>query len=317
MATRIHWTLDAIDSQASSINTVGTFDGLHRGHQTILQEVKREAEATGAIATVVTFSPHPQVVLRNPNRPPVKTLTTDAEKLALLSAARIDRVVVIPFTVEFSKTSSEAFVREILFQRIGMSGVVLGHDHGFGKNREGDFAVMARLGAELKFSVRELPPFEIDGIVLSSTRIRELLAKGEVATAARFLGRHYQFTATVVRGEGRGRTLGFPTANLAPGNPDKLIPGHGVYAVRVQHSGKTVPGMMNIGTRPTFQHSTESIEVHLLDYDQELYGEKLTVEVVERLRPEQRFASAAELVKQLERDRETAREALEAATRYL
>lgn len=305
---QIYWTIDDLVREESSINTVGTFDGLHRGHQTILQEVRREADERRAMATVVTFSPHPQIVLRNANRPPVKILTTDDEKIALLEAARIDRVVVIPFTLEFSKTASAAFVRDILFQRIGMSGAVLGHDHGFGKNRQGDFAEMAQLGRELGFTVRELPPFEMDGVALSSTRVRELLLHGEVSKAARLLGRPYQFSATVVRGEGLGRELGFPTANLQPDNMDKLVPVSGVYAVRVRAGPQVLPGMMNIGMRPTFQGTRQTIEVHIFDFEENLYGRKLTIEFVERLRAEQRFDSKAALIAQLERDREAARE---------
>jgi len=311
MATHVYSKLEDVARQASSITTVGTFDGLHRGHQTILEEMRREAAARNAITTVVTFSPHPQLVLQNPNRPRVKILTTDAEKIALLEAAGIDRVVIIPFTLEFSRTSSEQFVREILFARIGASGVVLGHDHGFGKNREGDFAVMARLGVELNFSVRELPPFEIDGVVLSSTRIREMLSKGEAGRAARFLGRPYQFSATVVRGDSRGRELGFPTANLQPDDVDKLIPAHGVYAVRVHLEHGVFGGMMNIGSRPTFQKSAESLEVHIFDFAGQLYGKPLTVEFVERLRDERGFGSVSELIEQLKHDRTIAREILE------
>jgi len=307
MPTQIYRTLEAVACHAQSINTVGTFDGLHCGHQTILQEVRKEATERGALATVVTFSPHPQLVLKNPNRPPVRILTSDDEKLALLEAAQIDRLVIIPFTLEFSSTSSEVFVRDVLFHRIGMSGVVLGHDHGFGKNREGDFALMARIGAELQFTVRELPPFEMNGSVISSTRVRELLIQGEVAKATRFLGRPYQLAATVVRGDGRGRSLGFPTANLEPENPDKLIPAHGVYAVRVHHGTQMLEGMMNIGVRPTFAKSTETIEAHLFDFDEELYGKKLPIEFIERLRAERSFASAAELVEQLKVDRASAK----------
>jgi len=317
MATQIYRTLDDVVRQPSSINTVGTFDGLHLGHQTILHEVRREAAERGASATVVTFSPHPQLVLRNPNRPPVKILTTDSEKITMLQAAKIDRIVVVPFTLEFSKTSSDAFVREILFQRIGMSGVVLGHDHGFGKNREGDIALMARLGAELDFSVRELPPFEIDGVVLSSTRIRELFSKGEVSKAARFLGRPYQFTATVVRGDGRGRELGFPTANLQVDDPDKLVPARGVYAVQVHLGRKKFGGMSNIGTRPTFQTNNETIEVNIFDLDEDLYGKKMTVELIERLRAEKAFAAVTELIEQLEQDRNAAQRVLAADANFI
>jgi riboflavin kinase/FMN adenylyltransferase len=310
MATRVHRTLQDIVCQRSSLNTVGTFDGVHRGHQTILDELRREAEECGASTTVVTFSPHPQVVLRNPGRPPVKTLTTDDEKIASFETAKIDRVVVIPFTIEFSRTPSEQFVRDILFERIGMSGVVLGHDHGFGRNREGDFALMARLGTELGFTVRELPPFEQDGMVVSSTRIRELLSHGEVDKAMRLLGRPYQFAAKVVRGDGRGRQIGFPTANLEIDDSNKLIPLHGVYAVRVQAGARALAGMMNIGTRPTFGKSGESIEVHILDFADDLYGTTLTVKFIQRLRSEQTFDSAAALVAQLKLDREAAKLAI-------
>jgi riboflavin kinase/FMN adenylyltransferase len=312
MPTQIFRTLDDVACQPQSINTVGTFDGLHRGHQTILEEVRREAGERGALATVVTFSPHPQLVLRHPDRPPVKILTTDKEKLALLEAANIDRVVIIPFTIDFSGTSSESFVRDILYERIGMSGVVLGHDHGFGKNREGDFAAMERLGAELHFTVRELPPFEVEGVTVSSTRIRECLLKGEVAPAAGFLGRPYQLSAAVVRGDGRGRTMGFPTANLEVDNNDKLVPAHGVYAVRVHRRNTIISGMMNIGVRPTFQEQTEAIEVHLFDFNDDLYGERLTVEFIERLRAEQKFTSATELIEQLTVDQQGAKHVLEA-----
>lgn len=314
MPTQIYWTLEEVAHQARSINTVGTFDGLHRGHQSILLEVRREAARRGAISTVVTFSPHPQVVLRKPQRPPVRILSTDTEKLALLQATRIDRVVVIPFTLDFSRTSSEVFVREILCRRIGMSGAVLGHDHGFGRNREGDFATMQRLGAELNFIVRELPPFEVDGVVLSSTRIRELLLKGDVVAAARFLGRPYQLSAQVVRGDGRGRSLGFPTANLNPESADKFVPAHGVYAVQVHHQQQQFLGMMNIGVRPTFRAPKETLEVHLFDFVGELYGETLTVEFVQRLRAEQDFGSVAALAAQLANDRALARQLLTPAS---
>jgi len=312
MPTQIFRTLDEVAYQPQSINTVGTFDGLHRGHQTILEEVRREAGERGALATVVTFSPHPQLVLRHPDRPPVRILTTDKEKLALLETAQIDRVVIIPFTIDFSGTSSESFVRDILYKRIGISGVVLGHDHGFGKNREGDFAAMARIGAELHFTVRELPPFEIDGVTVSSTRVRECLLKGEVARAAGLLGRPYQISATVVRGDGRGRTMGFPTANLEINDNDKLVPAHGVYAVRVHRGMRSISGMMNIGVRPTFQEQTETMEVHLFDFNGNLYGERLAVDFIERVRAEQRFASTTELVAQLTVDQQAAKNVLDA-----
>lgn len=313
MPTKVFRGLEEVVFHANSINTIGTFDGLHRGHQTILAEVRREAQERDAVSTVVTFSPHPQLVLRRQDRPPVKVLTTDAEKVALLEAAGIDRVVVIPFTLEFSRTASQDFVREVLFRRIGMSGVVLGHDHGFGKNREGDFALMQRLGEDFGFTVRELPPFDIDGVVLSSTRVRDVLSQGDVKMAAKLLGRPYRFSARVIQGVGRGRQIGFPTANLLPELPDKLIPARGVYAVRVHRGAQTLGGMMNIGLRPTFDATVETIEVHVFAFDDNLYGETLSIEFVDRLRDEQRFAGADDLVMQLRRDREQALQRLAAA----
>ncbi|MDZ7343388.1 MAG: bifunctional riboflavin kinase/FAD synthetase [candidate division KSB1 bacterium] len=311
MAIRIYRELEKVAPDPRSVVTVGTFDGLHRGHQAIIQKLKQEAQKGGRHTTVVTFEPHPQLVLQRPDKPPVHILTTVEEKIALLREANLDRLVVIPFTLEFSRTSSEDFVRDILVRRIGMQAIVIGHDHGFGKNREGDIETLRKMGQALGFEVREVPPFEIDGVVISSTRVRQALAHGEVELAAYYLGRPYSLSGTVVRGEGRGQKLGFPTANLFPTHDSKLVPAEGVYAVWVERatSPRDVPspqkhrGMMNIGYRPTFGNSVRVLETHLFDFSGELYGERLTVHFVARLRNEQKFDSAHELMAQLHRDR--------------
>jgi riboflavin kinase/FMN adenylyltransferase len=313
MATQILRGLEQIQPDPSSVITVGTFDGLHRGHQAILQELKRETRARQGSATVITFEPHPQLVLQRPDKPPVHILSTIEEKIALLGVEEIHRLVVIPFTLEFSRTPSEIFVHEILHRRIGMQAIVIGHDHGFGKNREGDIATLERMGREVGFDVREVPPYEMDGIVISSTRIREALLRGEVEKACRYLGRPYRLSGNVVAGEGRGHGLGFPTANVIPTHDKKLVPAEGVYAVWVEretdskgglseHGDRRYYGMMNIGRRPTFGSISSTLEVHLIDFAGELYGEMLTIHFVARLRDEQRFDSPQALAEQLHQD---------------
>ena len=319
MATQIFRRLEDIQLDTRSIITVGTFDGLHRGHQEIIRALKKEARARQGSTTVVTFDPHPQVVLQRPDKPPVQILSTAAEKIALLQHENVDRVLVIPFTLEFSRRASENFVREILCQRVGLQAMVVGHDHGFGKNREGDFATLQRLGAELGFAVHEVPPFELGGVTLSSSKVREALLNGEVEKAVEYLGRQYVLSGSVEHGDERGRTLGFPTANLQMPDDNKLTPANGVYAVWVEivdaaaarpEAAKKYPAMLNIGLRPTFGKLTRTIEAHLLDFSGELYGATLNVYLVKRLRNEQKFESPAALVAQLYRDQEAARQAL-------
>jgi riboflavin kinase/FMN adenylyltransferase len=305
MATQLYRSLEQVQYDPRSVITVGTFDGLHCGHQAILAELKQKARARQGNATVVTFDPHPQVVLQRPDKPPVQILTTTEEKLALLRQEGIDRIVVIPFTLQFSRTPSETFVREILWQRIGMQAVVIGHDHGFGKNREGDFATLERMGKELNFAVDEVPPYEMNGVTLSSTRVREALLDGEVEKASRYLGRSYNLTGVVTAGDGRGKTLGFPTANVAPIDDKKLVPANGVYAVWVESEKlKTKhPGMMNIGYRPTFGKTARMLEVHVLDFSGDLYGANLTIHFAAKLRNEQKFDSSQGLMAQLQQDK--------------
>jgi len=317
MASQIFRSLEEVRFDPNGVITVGTFDGLHRGHQAILDELKQEAAARKGRATVVTFDPHPQIVLQRPDKPPAQILTTTEEKLALLQQKEVDRIFVIPFTVEFSRTPSEAFVREILHRRVGMQAMVIGHDHGFGKNREGDFATLERMGKELRFAVKEVSPFETNGVTLSSTKVREALLNGEIEKASQYLGRPYALAGLVERGEERGRMLGFPTANLRPADDKKLMPANGVYAVRVEienlktTEAKEYSGMMNIGVRPTFGKMTRTIEAHLLDFSGDLYGATLNVHFIARLRNEQKFDSPQALMEQLQRDKFASRRILE------
>jgi riboflavin kinase/FMN adenylyltransferase len=320
MSIGIYRDLEGVESDPRGVVTVGTFDGLHRGHQAIIHELKKEAQKRDGHTTAITFEPHPQLILQRPDKPPVQILTTVEEKIAMLRELNLDRLVVIPFTTEFSRTSSEDFVRNILLRRIGMQAIVIGHDHGFGKNREGDIATLTKMGQALGFEVREVPPFEIDGVAISSTRVREALARGEIEKAAYYLGRPYSLSGTVVRGEGRGQKLGFPTANLLPTHDRKLVPAEGVYAVWVERaaSSRKAPdvqkhrGMMNIGYRPTFGNSARVLETHLIDFSGELYGELITVHFVARLRNEQKFDSVQDLREQLHRDKAASMQVLSA-----
>ncbi|MEK7728662.1 MAG: bifunctional riboflavin kinase/FAD synthetase, partial [candidate division KSB1 bacterium] len=262
-----------------------------------------EAHQREVSTTVVTFEPHPQLVVQRNTQTPIQILSTLAEKLELLQSTGVDRIIAIPFTKEFSQTPSEKFVREILHATIGMQAIIIGHDHSFGKNREGDVATLTSLGRELNFEVSDLPPFECDGTVVSSTRIRQALLSGELEKANAWLGSTYRFTGKVVRGEGRGKTIGVPTANLEPVHAHKLIPANGVYAVRVKWREAFYNGMMNLGTRPTFNGQARSLEVHLFDFAADLYDERIEVHFSARLRGEKKFSSIDDLKAQLQLDR--------------
>ncbi len=286
----------------NAVLTVGTFDGLHLGHQFIVEELKKRAEFINAQTTLVTFNPHPQVVLKSPGKPNIKILTTVDEKIEILRTFDIDRLLVIEFTYGFSKTTPVEFVKKVLYDTLGFKEMVTGHDHAFGKNRQGDFETLKRLAQELEFSVTELGPFKVDGNLVSSTKIRTLLLGGDIKSANRLLGRNYFVNGKVVGGEGRGQDLNFPTANIEPDSPDKLIPGDGVYAVYAFLGSKKVAGMMNIGVRPTFVSGARVMEVNLFDFHETIYGKKIKIEFVERIRDEKKFSGPDELVAQLKKD---------------
>ena len=299
----INWDLNLVKRNQNSVLTVGTFDGVHQGHIFIIKELKKRAVRRSAQATLVTFRPHPQLVLRSHDKPDLRILTTVEEKIDILKKLNIDRVVVIHFTRDFSNTTSNDFVQNILFGSIGFSEIVIGHDHAFGKNRQGNFRTLKMLGMKIGFSVDELPSYSLDGTVISSTKIKNLLQEGKVKAANKFLGRNYFFSGKVVKGDGRGKSLKFPTANIQPTSEDKLIPRDGVYAVFVYLGRNKFKGMMNIGIRPTFNSLQHTIEIHILDFNQDIYDKSIKVECVNRIRNEIRFFNSEELVNQLENDR--------------
>ena len=306
--------LDQVVRDDRSVVTVGTFDGVHIGHRAILNYLQQRAEAQSGQSVVVSFDPHPREVVHGEAVP---LLTTIEERSDVMEELGIDRFIVIEFTDAFSKLDAASFVEQVLVERVGLKEIVIGYDHGFGRGRAGDSELLERLGGRLGFTVDVIPPQAVDEHVVSSTEIRtQLVEQGNVTLAAEMLGRSYRLTGTVIEGDKRGRTIGFPTANLAVSHPRKVVPRRGVYAVRVK--GAELPadqgGMMNIGKRPTFNDSGRHQEVHLFDYEGTLYGEELRIEFVERIRDERRFEGVEALKEQLSRDRARCKAALEAVS---
>jgi riboflavin kinase/FMN adenylyltransferase len=309
MICEIGWEEITRDDQ--SIVTVGTYDGVHRGHQAIIDYLNTRAEEKNGRSTLVSFDPHPRSVVHGKD---VSLLTTVDERAALLEDLGVDRFVVVPFSQTFAQLDPVDYVERILVQRIGLQEITVGYDHRFGKRREGDVDLLRELGPTYGFEVDVIPEQEVDQDAVSSRRIRDLLREqGDVETAANHLGRLYELTGTVARGEGRGRQIGFPTANLSLKDTNKLIPERGVYAVRVEMpDGDRRGGMMNIGRRPTFDGMDVTVEVHVFDYQGDLYGERLAVQFLRRLRDEQKFDSSDALAMQLSKDEQHCRTIVEA-----
>lgn len=293
-----------------AVVTVGSFDGVHRGHLAVLEEITRRARATERRSVLVTFEPHPMEVV-NPRAAPLR-LTTAEERREVLAETGIDRVVLLRFDEALRRLPPEEFVRRILIDRLGMRELVIGEDHGFGRGREGDVALLRDLGRQWGFSVDVVPPITDPRLgPISSTRVREAVAHGQLDLAARLLGRPFRLTGRVVPGAGRGRRIGVPTANLAVPSR-KLLPPDGVYAVWVEWAGGRTGGMLHQGPRPTVEDGDRQVEVHLFGVSDDLYGARLRIEWVERLRDIRRFDSLAALQEQLQNDRARAEAVLQA-----
>ena len=292
-----------------TVATVGTFDGVHRGHLDVLTKLAERARITQRTSLLLTFDPHPLELLR-PDRAP-RLLTTRGEKLAAVQRTGIDCVAILPFTRELAEHSAEEFVDRILRDRFRMTALLIGHDHGFGKGRAGDVETLRSLGQLRGFSVDVIPPVQtLDGEAVSSTRIRRAVEAGDLATAEAALGRRYSVRGAVVAGDARGRSLGFPTLNVQPESSRKLLPPDGVYAVEVATVAGRFGGMMNLGGRPTFDDVRHTIEAHLFDAAGNFYGDVVEVGFVARLRDTRRFAGPTELMQQLALDERDARRAL-------
>lgn len=293
-----------------TVLTVGTFDGVHRGHQDVLRRLVERARVLGVHSLLVTFDPHPLEVV-NPAAAP-RLLTVGDERAEVLAESGVDFVAVMPFTHALAAYPAERFVDEILVERFRMAELLMGHDHRFGHNRSGDVATLERLGARKGFGVSVIPAVTVDGQSISSTAIRRAVAGGDLAGAQAGLGRPYSVGGTVQHGANRGRGLGYPTVNVPVPGHRKLLPPEGVYAVRVQTPVGPFGGMMNLGPRPTFGDTEVTLEAHLFDANVDLYGARVRIDFVVRLRDTQRFSGPDALVAQLGRDAEAARAALAA-----
>lgn len=311
MSSAVRWAYPpGIPSDRGTVATVGMFDGVHLGHWCVLEEINRRAAATGRRSVLVTFDPHPLRIVRPEHAPPL--LTTPVEKKEILAESGLDYAVFLSFTKALSRYEPRRFVEEILIARLGVEELVIGYDHGFGRDRSGDPGTLKEIGAELGFMVDVVPPVQANEEAVSSSRIRKAVGAGDMDEARVCLGRHYSVRGVVVRGDGRGRGLGFPTANLRVAERDKLIPPPGIYAVRGVLRGGTYRGALHLGPRPTFKGSPPTIELHLLDFDQDIYGEEVRVDFVEYLREIRPFATVEALVEQMREDVEAARAAVDA-----
>ncbi len=300
---KIYQCIQDFKGVSHPIVTIGTFDGVHLGHQAIFSKMKEEARKTGGETVVITFFPHPRLVLYQ-DSVNLKFINTREKKIERLEKIGIDHLVIIPFTKEFAQNSSEQFITNYVVKYIHPAQFIIGYDHHFGKNREGNIALLERLKGKFGYEVEEVPPLYVDGAPVSSTRIRDLLHEGNVKDANRMLGYDYAITGEVVRGKALGRKIGYPTANLELPNEYKLIAANGVYACRVLVGNHTFKGMGNIGVRPTIDHGDLTIEVNIFDFDKDIYGEKITIEFVDRLRDEKKFKDIEALKAQLAKDKE-------------
>lgn len=309
---KVHSDLSTFTDVERPVLTTGTFDGVHLGHQTILHRLKETAQREEGESVLFTFYPHPRMVL-HPQDNDLKLLNTQKEKAELLEAAGLDHLIVVPFSRTFSRLHALDFVRDVLVDQLRIHAMVIGYDHRFGRNREGDIALLRQLGDAYDFAIEEIPAQEIDRVKVSSTKVREALLKGDMDLANHLLGYAYSISGVVAKGDQRGRTIGYPTANITGVDPFKSIPANGVYAVNVTLREGLFQGMMNIGVRPTIDGGGDrTIEVHLFDFDREIYGEPITVRLRHRLREEVRFDGLEALKEQLGRDRKAALERLKA-----
>jgi riboflavin kinase/FMN adenylyltransferase len=305
----IYHSIEDFQNVSFPVLTTGTFDGVHLGHKTILDRLNAIAKKNRGESVLLTFSPHPRIVLF-PEQNDLKLLTTREEKIELLEHCGVDHLIIHPFTREFSRLGSVEFIRDVLVNQLHIHKLVIGYNHHFGRNREGSLEHLLECGPVYGFDVEEIPAADIDNVNVSSTKIRAALHNGDIKTARSYLGHNYSLAGVVVKGEGRGTDIGYPTANIRIENPIKLIPANGVYAVYITISDTRYQAMMNIGVRPTVSGNTDTaertIEVNIFDFDHDIYGEPARVTMVDKIRDEVKFDSVEELASQLAADQDSA-----------
>jgi len=294
------------NSEFTSVLTIGTFDGVHIGHQKIINRLNQIKTGEDNNSVILTFFPHPRSVLNFGDD--FKMLNTIEEKIQLLNKFGLDHLIIEPFTKEFSRLTALEFVRDILVNQLHINKLVIGYDHQFGKNREGNFEQLKEYGELYHFGVEEIPAQEIKNVSVSSTKIRKSIEEGDIEKANTYLGYSYLLSGKIIKGEGIGRRINYPTINLYIEEGYKLIPKIGVYIVKTEIETRVVFGIMNIGFRPTLDGKHQTIEIHLLDFHGNLYGKKMQIHVLKRLRDEKKFDSMESLTEQIKKDEETARD---------
>ncbi len=301
---KVYRSLQQLPVFTKAVLTIGTFDGVHLGHQQIIRQLLQEAITTGGESVLISFYPHPRKILQPKKNIP--QLTTLEERIELLKKQGLDNLVVVQFTKEFSQQTAQQYIKDFLVDQFHPSVIIIGYDHKFGNNREGDYVLLEQMGEQYYYRVKEIPQQVLNEITVSSTKIRNALANGNIATANQLLGYSYFFKGYVIEGNKLGRKLGYPTANLQMQDPDKLVPANGVYAVEAQIEGerRMLKGMMNIGNRPTVDGTKRMIEVNLFDFDEDIYNRHLKVYVKHRLRDEQKFEGLEKLIQQLHLDKQ-------------
>jgi riboflavin kinase/FMN adenylyltransferase len=305
MSLKIFNSIKSFNATKPTIVTIGTFDGVHLGHCKILEQITKSAHSLHCESLVLTFFPHPRMVLQEDTE--MKQLNTLDEKIELLDNLGIDNLIVHPFDKEFSRLTAEEFVKEVLVDVFKIKKIIIGYDHRFGRNRTATIDDLIQFGETYGFEVEQISAEEINEVSISSTKIRNALLEGNIELATRYLGYNYSLTGMISKGKQLGRTIGFPTANITIEEEYKLIPLKGVYIAKSVLNGETFFGMMNIGTRPTLDGTTQTIEINFFDFKQDLYNQKITVSLLNRMRTEQKFESVEALKTQLEKDKLTAK----------
>lgn len=301
---KVYYNIDQFSAK-NPVVTIGTFDGVHNGHKKVIERLKEIASEMNGETVIFTFSPHPRLVL-SPGEGNLRLLTTLNEKIKLFEKAGIDHLIVFPFTKEFSALVYSEFVKTILVEKLNTRCLVVGYDHKFGKNREGGFEFLQKCADKYNFRAEKLDALIHNDVHISSTKIRFALEEGDIARANEYLGYRFTLHGTVVEGQKLGRKLQFPTANIEASDPHKIIPGYGVYVVTARFNGTAYKGMLNIGTRPTVNNNADhrSIEVHLLNFDENIYGKEIELCFYGKIREEKKFNSVDELRGQLEKDKQ-------------
>lgn len=294
--------ISEINKDENTFLTLGTFDGVHLGHQKIIDRLTGKTRSADARNLLITFDPHPRNVISN--NTDFKILSTPGEKAVVLEKLGIMNLLIINFTKEFSQLSAGEFFKNYIIDRIGIKEIIIGYDHHFGKGRGGDETTLRDMGSQYGFKVETVDAFRLNGEIISSTKIRKALLDGDIKTAGSFLNRNYEFSGLVIEGDKRGRELGFPTANIKPDNEYKLLPALGIYLVEFFVNNNRHYGLLSIGKRPTFYNSGKIVpEVYIYDFDEDIYGEVVRVSVIDRLRGEEKFSSSDELIKQMKIDK--------------